>query len=262
MHFHTVRATATKLSRNLPLILKKVDIYFRVKKSWFFVRKKPAYVANQSDCSIRYCRSGIEHHFVNTENMQPEVLKGCEFESGVHVSQNLNSRPETNRKIGPRKTIKQTYAIEKMMSQEFSDVINSNLWSNHFDNLIISPERTDTEFRVNEYHWRIAKKTLEIGNLHSTIPYWTTGDLIEWLMSKTLGVLEKPTPWRSSTVGISNKWSTRIKTLFIAHFDDQVLNRFLVRRSFCLSFFAPIKIQYFFSSANHDTLSELSYLYT
>jgi len=97
--------------------------------------KKPAYVANQSDCSIRYCWSAIEHHFVNTENMQPEVLKGCEFESGVHVSQNLISRPETNRKIVPRKTVKENYAIEKMMIQEFSDVINSNLWSNHIDNL-------------------------------------------------------------------------------------------------------------------------------
>ena len=89
---------------------------------------------------------------MNTENMQPEVLKDYEFESEVHVSQNLISRPETYRKIVPRKTVKETYAIEKMMSQEFSDVINSNLWSNHFDNLMISPERTDTEFRVNEYH--------------------------------------------------------------------------------------------------------------
>ena len=84
--------------------------------------------------------------------MQPEVLKGYEFESEVHVSQNLISRPETYRKIVPRKTVKETYAIEKMMSQEFADVINSNLWHNHFDNLMISPERTDNEFRVNEYH--------------------------------------------------------------------------------------------------------------
>ena len=194
MHFHTVRATATKLSRNLPLVLQKVHIYFRFKKSWFFVRKKPAYVANQLDCSIRYCRSAIEHHFVNTETMQPEVLKGCEFESGVHVSQNLISRPETNRKIGPRKTSNKLMLSRKWWAKNFSDVINSNLWSNHIDNLMISPERTDTEFRVNEYHWRIAKKTLEIGNLLSTMPYWTTGDLIGWLMSKTYGVLEKLTP--------------------------------------------------------------------
>ena len=68
------------------------------------------------------------------------------------MSQNLISGPETNRKIDRRTTVKETYAIEKMMSQEFSDVTNSNLWPNHFDNLMISSERTDTEFRVNEYH--------------------------------------------------------------------------------------------------------------
>jgi hypothetical protein len=76
MHLDTVRANATKLFRDHPLIQEEVNGYFLSKKHRSSAYNRPAYVSDQWDCSTRYYRRTTEQLVVSRHKTCTQRFSG------------------------------------------------------------------------------------------------------------------------------------------------------------------------------------------